>query len=130
MTCKVSFGWNRSLRANKEAIIAVSRAVAYGYNTREKILKVLPQFAPHRLVLAIDALVSSNMAQVNMGILSVHKDMTMVEVITKPTNTGFVIDMGIEELKKSSVMRQLYMEMGADNTAGVESLVYAQISEV
>jgi len=59
---ELQFYWRR--QDIKEAIYAVTKAVAAGYDTKDKLLAVLPQFSTYRIALAIDALITADMAKI------------------------------------------------------------------
>lgn len=120
---EMSFFWRR--RSIKEGIIAVSKAVSAGYNTKENLTASLPQFSIYRIALAIDALITSGMAENNIGVLSIHPDM---DIIFELVNTKMVLPLTVDEVD-ASMRRVIINKLGAKNPAGIESLLYARIVE-
>lgn len=68
---EMQFQWKR--HETKEVIVAVTKAVILGYNTKDKLLAVLPMFSTYRIALAIDALITADMAENNFGVLCIHQ---------------------------------------------------------
>jgi hypothetical protein len=111
----------------KEAIVAVTKAVAAGYNTKDKLLAALPQFSIHRIALAIDTLITADMAENNLGVLKIHPDMDVVFELLKDK---FVLPLSVKEAKAPGVRRVLINKLGCKNPAGVEALLNTNTAEV
>lgn len=124
---EIRFGW-RSREIN-EAIFAVVRAVSHGYNTRETLLAALPYFSNQRIALAIDALISADMAEINLGVISTHTDMDVVLELVSPGRV-FVLPLSVEDVKAPGVRRALINKLGCTNPAGVESLLNWRVVSV
>ncbi len=110
----------------KEAIIAVTLAVAAGYNTRDKLLGALPQFSTYRIASAIDALITADMAENNLGVLTISSDMDIVFELLK---RRFVLPLSVKDAKAPGVRRVLINKLGSKNPAGVEALLNLNIAE-
>jgi hypothetical protein len=121
---KLQFYWRR--QDIKEAIYAVTKAVAAGYNTKDKLLAALPQFSTYRIALAIATLITAGMAENNLGTLTLHSDMNIVFELLKAT---FVLPMRMEDAKDPRKRRALINKLGCKNPAGVESLLSTSIAE-
>ena len=78
---EMQFQWKR--HETKEVIVAVTKAVILGYNTKDKLLAALPMFSTYRIALAIDALITADMAENNFGVLCIHPDMQIVFKLLK-----------------------------------------------
>ena len=123
---EVSFHWKHweVCWEVKEEIYAVTKAVSAKYNTKGKLLEALPQFAPRRIALAIDVLISANLAQVNFDVLEVQTyDMNVVFELVK-NDKKIEIPMSLEAAKDPSMVRRLIHGLGCRNPAGVETLVW------
>ena len=121
---ELNFYWKR--QDIKEAIYAVTKAVTAGYNTRDKLLAALPQFSTNKIALAIDALITADMAENNIGFLSIHPDMDIVFQLLK---NKFVLPLSLEDAKSQRVRRVLINKLGSRNPAGVELLLNTQVAE-
>lgn len=115
---ELKFYWRRP--EIKEAVIAVSYAVAAGYNTKSKILSVLPQFASYRIALAIDALITYDMAEINLGLLTINPDMYVLFELLKGK---FVFPLNMEDAKNRNVRRFLLNKLGCKNPDGMEAFL-------
>lgn len=122
---ELQFYWRR--QDIKEAIFAVTKAVAAGYSTKDKLLAALPQFSTYRIALAIDALITADMAENNLGELTVHPDMDIVFELLKGK---FVLPLSVEDAKAPGVRRVLINKLGCKNPAGVEMLLNTNAAEV
>ncbi len=111
----------------KEAIVAVTKAVTVGYNTKDKLLAALPQFSTYRIALAIDALITADMAENNLGVLTIHPDMDIVFELLKGK---LVVPLSAKEAKTPGVWRVLINKLGCKNPAGVETLLKTNTAEV
>jgi hypothetical protein len=120
---ELSFVWRR--QSIKESIIAVTKAVGAGFNTKEKLTASLPQFSIYRIALAIDALITAGMAENTLGVLSIHPDM---EIVFELADSKLVLPLTINEAD-ASMRRVIINKLGSKNPAGVESLLYAKIAE-
>jgi len=120
---EMSFDWRR--RSTKESIIAVTKAVGAGFNTKEKLTTSLPQFSVYRIALAIDALITAGMAENNLGVLSIHPDM---EIVFELADSKLVLPLTVYEAD-ASMRRVIINKLGCKNPAGVESLLYVKIVE-
>ena len=121
---ELQFYWRR--QDIKEVIVAVTKAVAAGYNTKNKLLAALPQFSTYRIALAIDALISADMAQNNLGVLTVHSDMDIVFELLK---RKLVLPLSVEDAKVPGMRRVLLNKLGCKNPAGVETLLNSNTAE-
>lgn len=122
---ELQFYWKR--QEIREAIAAVTKAVAAGYNTKDKLLAVLPQFSIHRIALAIDSLITADMAENNLGSLTIHPDMDIVFELLKGK---FMLPLSAKEAKAPGVRRVLINKLGCKNPAGVETLLKTNTAEV
>ena len=122
---ELQFYWRR--KDIKEAIIAVTTAVAAGYDTKDKLLAALPQFSTYRIALAIDALITADMAENNLGVLKIHPDMDIIFELLK---VKFVLPLGVKDAKAPGVQRILINRLGCKNPAGVETLLNINATEV
>lgn len=104
----------------KEVIVAVTKAVILGYNTKDKLLAALPMFSIYRIALAIDALITADMAESNLGVLCIHPDMQIVFELLK---RKFMLPMSEELARSSAGLRYVINQLGAANPAGVEALL-------
>ena len=76
-------------------------------------------------MLSLDALFSANMADVNMGVLSINSDMTIVEeIIGKPIVLPIPV---VEDEDKPKLIRSLIINLGLNNPAGAETLLKATV---
>ena len=115
---EMQFQWKR--HETKEVIVAVTKAVILGYNTKDKLLAVLPMFSTYRIALAIDALITADMAENNFGVLCIHPDMQIVFELLK---RKFMLPMSEEQAKSPAVRRSVINQLGSSNPAGVETLL-------
>lgn len=120
---KMTFSWRRA--AMKESLIAISKAVSAGFNTRERLIAALPQFSVYRLALALDVLITADMAENHLGVLSIHPDMERVFALAGST---LLLPIDIANVD-AAVRRIMLNKLGAKNPAGVESLLYIRIEE-
>lgn len=124
MKTEITFHWRK--RNLKESILAVCYAVRLGYTSRDQILSALPQFSKPRLLLSLDALFSANMADVNMGVLSINSDMAIVEeIIGKPIVLPIPV---VENEDQPKLIRSITIKLGLNNPAGVETLLKATVN--
>lgn len=124
MKTEITFHWRK--RNLKESILAVCYAVRLGYTSRDQILSALPQFSKSRLLLSLDALFSANMADVNMGVLSINSDMAIVEeIIGKPIVLPISV---VENDDQPKLIRRITIKLGLNNPAGVETLLKATVN--
>lgn len=121
MKSQITYRWQRSKQNLKEPIYAIYYAVKHGYNTREDLLAALPQFSKNRLLLALDALLSANLAEINLNVLSVSDD---VAIIQKIVNDPIDLDMAAEDVTPP-VIRQISIAIGLSNPAGIDALLRA-----
>ena len=117
---EMQFLWRR--HEMKEVIVAVTKAVILGYNTKDKLLAALPMFSTYRIALAIDALITADMAERNLGVLCIHPDMQIVFELLK---RKFMLPMSEEQARSSAGLRYVINQLGAANPAGVEALLRA-----
>ena len=122
---ELQFYWRR--QDIKEAIVAVTKAVAAGYDTKDKLLAALPQFSTYRIALAIDALITADMAENNLGVLTIHPDM---DVIFELLKGKFVLPLRVKDATAPGVRRVLINKLGCKNPAGVETLLNTNAAEV
>lgn len=124
MNSEITFQWRK--RNLKESILAVCYAVRLGYTSRDQLLSALPQFSKSRILLSLDALFSANMAEVNMGVLSVNSDMAILEeIVGKP----IVLPMAaVDDEVKPRLIRSVTINLGLNNPAGVETLLKASVN--
>jgi len=124
MKTEITFHWRK--RNLKESVLAVCYAVRLGYTSRDQLLSVLPQFSKSRILLSLDALFSANMADVNMGVLSINSDMAIVEeIIGKPIVLPIP---SMEDEAKPKLIRSVIFNLGLNNPAGVETLLKATVN--
>lgn len=124
MNTKITFNWRK--RNLKESILAVCYAVRLGYTTRDILLSALPQFSKSRILLSLDALLSANLAEVNMGALSINSDMAIIEeMIGKPIVLPIP---AVEDEAKPRLIRSVIVNLGLNNPAGVETLLKATVN--
>ncbi|MDF3887011.1 hypothetical protein [Cupriavidus basilensis] len=124
MKTEITFHWRK--RNLKESILAVCYAVRLGYTSRDQLLSALPQFSKSRILLSLDALFSANMADVNMGVLSINSDMAIVEeIIGKPIVLPIPV---VEDEDKPKLIRRITIDLGLNNPAGVETLLKATVN--
>lgn len=123
MKIEITFDWRK--RNLKESILAICYAVRLGYTSRDQLLSALPQFSKSRILLSLDVLFSANMADVNMGMLSINSDMVIVEEIAgKP----IVLPIPkVEDKDEPKLIRSLIINLGLNNPAGVEILLRAKV---
>ena len=112
--------------AIEEAVFAVTKAVMSGYNTKDKLLSVLPQFSLHRIALAIDLLITADMLENNLGELTIHTDMN---IIFELLNNKFELPLSIHEIQTPGIRRLLLNKLGCKNPAGVEMLLNTKFVE-
>ncbi len=124
MKTEITFHWRK--RNLKESILAVCYAVRLGYTSRDQLLSALPQFSKSRILLSLDALFSANLADVNMGVLSINSDMAIVEeIVGKPIVLPISI---VEDEDKPKLIRNITINLGLNNPAGVETLLKATVN--
>ena len=124
MKTEITFHWRK--RNLKESILAVCYAVRLGYTSRDQLLSALPQFSKSRILLSLDVLFSANMADVNMGVLSINSDMAIVEeIVGKPIVLPISI---VEDEDKPKLIRKITINLGLNNPAGVENLLKATVN--
>jgi len=124
MKTEITFHWRK--RNLKESILAICYAVRLGYTSREQLLSALPQFSKSRILLSLDTLFSANMADVNMGVLSINSDMVIVEeIIGKPIALPIL---AVEDKDKPKLIRSITINLGLNNPAGVETLLKATVN--
>ena len=124
MKTEITFHWRK--RNLKDSILAVCYAVRLGYASRDQLLNALPQFSKSRILLSLDVLFSANMADVNMGVLSINSDMAIVEeIIGKPIVLPISL---VEEKDKPKLIRSITINLGVNNPAGVETLLKATVN--
>ena len=124
MKTEITFHWRK--RNLKESILAVCYAVRLGYTSRDQLLNALPQFSKSRILLSLDALFSANMADVNMGVLSINSDMIIIEnIIGKPIVLPIPV---VEDEDKPKLVRSITTKLGLNNPAGVETLLKATVN--
>lgn len=122
------FYWRR--QDIEETIYAVTKAVAAGYGTKERLLAVLPQFSTYRIALAIDALITADMAKNNLGTLAIHQDMDIVFELLKGELKGkLVLPLNLKDAKTPAIRRVLLNQLGFKNPAGVETLLNISVAE-
>ena len=121
---ELQFYWRR--QDIKESIVAVTKAIAAGYNTKDKLLAALPQFSIYRIALAIDSLITADMAENNLGVLTIHPDMDVVFELLKGK---FVLPLSVKDAKVPGVRRVLINKLGCKNSAGVEALLNTNTAE-
>lgn len=120
---EITFHWrDKNL---KDAVLAIYYAVAWGYNTQEKLLMALPQFSKNRLLLALDLLFTSGMASANLGVLTVSEDIRLIERIVE---TKFVLPIQVDDLT-APVKRKVALGLGLKNAAGIDVLLFTKIKE-
>ncbi len=112
--------------AIEEAVFAVTKAVISGYNTKDKLLSVLPQFSLHRIALAIDLLITADMLENNLGELTIHTDMN---IIFELLNNKFELPLSMDEMQIPGIRRLLLNKLGCKNPAGVEMLLNTKYVE-
>ena len=112
--------------AIEEAVFAVTKAVMSGYNTKDKLLSVLPQFSLHRIALAIDLLITADMLENNLGELTIHTDMN---IIFELLNNKFELPLSMDEMQIPGIRRLLLNKLGCKNPAGVEMLLNTKYVE-
>ncbi|HHQ4519453.1 hypothetical protein [Aeromonas veronii] len=120
---EITFHWrDKNL---KDAVLAINYAVAWGYNTQDKLLMALPQFSKNRLLLALDLLFSSGMASVNLGVLTVSEDIRLIEKIVEEK---FELPIQVAELTPP-VKRKVALGLGLKNAAGIDVLLFTKTKE-
>jgi len=124
MKSEITFQWRK--RNLKESILAICYAVRLGYTSRDELLAALPQFSKSRVLLSLDALFSANMAEVNMGVLSINADMAIVEeIVGKP----IVLPLpAVDDKARTRLIRSVTLNLGLNNPAGVETLLKATVN--
>jgi hypothetical protein len=120
---ELHFSWRR--RAIKESILAVTKAVCAGYNTKDKLTSALPQFSIYRIALAIDALITAGMAEINLGVLNISSDM---DIVLNLAGATFLLPLAAEDAD-AAMRRVIINKLGCKNPAGVESLLLAKVVE-
>jgi hypothetical protein len=121
---ELQFYWRHF--AIKEAIVAVTKAVTSGYNTKDKLLSALPQFSLHRIALAIDLMITADMLENNLGVLTIHTDMN---IIFELLNNKFELPLTIDDIQAPGIRRLLLNKLGCKNPAGVEMLLNTKYVE-
>lgn len=123
VSTELTFHWrNKNL---KDAVLAIYYTVAWGYNTRDKLLMALPQFSKNRLLLALDLLFSSGMASANLGVLTVSEDIRLIEQIV-----GMKFDLPFSEGELTPpVKRKVALGLGLKNAAGIDVLLFTKTKE-
>lgn len=124
MKSQITFNWRK--HNLKESVLAVCYAVRLGYTSRDQLLSALPQFSKSRILLSLDVLFSANMADVNMGVLSINSDMAIVEeIIGKSIALPIPV---VEDEDKPKLIRSIIINLGLNNPAGVETLLKATVN--
>jgi len=122
---ELEFTWKRM--AIKESIIAVTRTVAAGYNTKDMLVSALPQFSIYRIALTIDALITAGMMENNLGTLNIDSDM---DIIFELTGKKFLLPLAIDTADRDMcrrVGRVIISKLGCKNPAGVQSLLVTKM---
>ncbi|PAT40323.1 hypothetical protein CK623_06465 [Vandammella animalimorsus] len=122
---ELRFYWRR--QEIKETIYAVAKAVAAGYNSKDKLLAALPQFSTYRIALAIDTLITADMAKNNLGSLAIHPDMDIIFELLK---RKFVLPLSLKDATTPEMRRILLNRLGCQNPAGAEMLLKINATEV
>lgn len=123
---RVTFRWKDY--DSKECYLAIYEAVRFGYNTRETILDVLPQFSINRLVLALDKLIASGMAEISFGHLSISDDMLILDVLVK--GEPLELPIAFEKLERNSpLLNEILSYLGLKNPSGAQELLKFSIKE-
>ena len=124
MSINITLHWRK--RHLKESILAICYAVRLGYTTRDQLLAALPQFSRSRILLSLDVLLSANMADINMGNLSINADMSIVEeIIGKPVDLPILM---MDRKAFPQLLRRMFTHLGLSNPAGAETLLRATIN--
>jgi hypothetical protein len=124
---KLKFLWRSP--HSKECYIALCDAVRLGYNTKEALLAVLPQFSVNRLVMGLENLISASMAHVNIGTLSIDPDMQIVEALVAGRALSLPLD-AEEFVRNDPLLIKILMTIGVQNAAGALTLLKPKIEEV
>lgn len=124
MSINITLHWRK--RHLKESILAICYAVRLGYATRDQLLNALPQFSRSRILLSLDLLLSANMADINMGTLSINADMSIVEeIIAKALHLPIPT---VDRKAEAQLLRRMFIHLGLSNPAGAETLLRATIN--
>ncbi|RRD91761.1 hypothetical protein EII21_01020 [Conchiformibius steedae] len=131
---KVTFSWRKLYRDIGTVIIAVSRAIASGHNTKDTLLNALPQFSENRIALALGALFTSDMLENHLGTLTVHRDMNIVFELLKgeyilPMLYSDIIQSEDDRRLKPEIGRCMIYKFGCKNPSGVELLIQISIQD-
>lgn len=124
---KLKFNWRSP--HSKECYIALCEAVRLGYNTKDALLAVLPQFSVNRLVMGLDNLLSASMAHVNMGTLTIDPDMRIVETLV----AGHALNLPLDSeqlVSNDPLLIKILMAIGVQNPSGALTLLKPKIEEV
>lgn len=131
---EVTFSWKFSYRDIGATIIAVSRAITAGHNTRDTLLNALPQFSESRIALALDALFTAEMLENNLGILAIHQDMNIVFELLKgkyilPLMYSEITQSKDNQKPKPEIVRWIIYKFGCKNPSGVDLLLQIRIQD-
>ena len=124
---RLTFSW-RAMNA-KECYLAICAAVRFGFDTRETLLAALPQFSVNRLIVALDTLIAAEMAYINMGRLTIDKDMLIIEALA----AGHPLDLPLEmqQLKRTPpLLNAILLSLGIKNPAGSLVLLKSRVEEI
>ena len=94
--------------------------LVFGLRPELAQMAALPMFSTYRIALAIDALITADMAENNFGVLCIHPDMQIVFELLK---RKFTLPMSEEQAKSPAVRRYMINQLGSSNPAGVETLL-------
>ncbi|WP_122439463.1 hypothetical protein [Pseudomonas viridiflava] len=124
---RLKFGW-RSPHA-KECYAAICEAVRMGYDTKDALLHVLPQFSLNRLVMALDSLLAAEVAQVNMNTLTINPDMLILETLA----AGQAMDLPLAPellVRNDPLLAEILAAIGVQNPGGALTLLKPKIEEI
>lgn len=114
---RLSFRWQPWRQ--KECYQAIHAAVGLGYDTRDALLAVLPQFSVNRLVLALDALIAADAAVISAGRLILIPDLHLLDALVR---SPLVLPLEPAECTES-VVRDILRRLGIANPAGAMGLL-------
>ncbi|MDN7894381.1 hypothetical protein QZM93_37910 [Burkholderia cepacia] len=114
---RLTFRWHPGRQ--KECYQAIHAAVGLGYDTRDALLAVLPQFSVNRLVLALDALIAADAAVISSGRLILVPDLRLLEVLVQ---SPLVLPLEQAECTEP-VVRDILRRLGVANPVGAMSLL-------
>ncbi|WP_408901149.1 hypothetical protein [Photobacterium piscicola] len=127
VNAEIEIRWKREI--NSAECLAIMYAVNHGYNTREELIRVLPQFSQNRIQSALAILFAYQLVTQQMELLILSLDAILIDHITMAPNMVLPLDVGIE-LGNLPISFQLdvLQKLGIENQGIALSTVFFRAS--